>query len=80
MAGMADKITTPENAHVTIERLRKLNGATGSGKPGDGGIITYESTKDAPMVAYIHPGGHVFPRESGGKLIVDFFRAHELKR
>lgn len=78
-AGQTDKVVPLQSEEETIERLRKLNGATADGKPIEGGVTVYESTKDAPIETLIHAGGHVLPKEAP-KLIVDFFRAQSLKR
>ena len=35
----------------------------------------YDSSRGAPVIAYIHPGGHIYPREAS-QMIVDFFKQH----
>ena len=60
---------------MTIAAVKRLNGCEGDGKTIGEGVTEYASTKDAPVVTYVHPGGHQVP-DDAGKLISDFFKAH----
>jgi polyhydroxybutyrate depolymerase len=53
---------------------REVNG-TGAGHSCGEYCTTYDSSRGAPVITYIHPGGHVYPREAS-QMIVDFFKQH----
>ncbi len=79
VAGKEDKLVSITKQEEAIERVRKLNGATATAQPNDDGIVIYTSDKGPPVQTLIHPGGHNVPPNTTN-LIVDFFRAHELKK
>jgi pimeloyl-ACP methyl ester carboxylesterase len=78
VAGEKDPLVKIENQRAMIEEVRKLDGATGAGNPTEGATL-YKSDHGTPVETLIHPGAHVLPPEAP-KLIVEFFRAHELKK
>jgi len=78
VAGEADPLVKIENQRSMIEEIRKIDGATSAGKRIDVATL-YQSEQGTPVETLIHSGGHVLPKEAP-KLIVDFFRAHELKK
>ena len=78
VAGEADPLVKIENQRAMIEEVRKLDGATSTGKQVDLAIL-YPSDQGTPVETLVHSAGHVLPKEAP-KLIVDFFRAHELKK
>ena len=57
-----------------IAVLRELN-ECGSGQPAASGCVTYPSKIGAPVVTFIHPGGHEVP-PAAPALIVAFFQEH----
>ena len=59
----------------SIELARRVNGATGKGKPCGPSCLEYASSKHAPVVTVLHDGGHVWP-DNATDLIVRFFQAH----
>ncbi len=62
----------------TIATLRQINGCVGEGQPwGDPKTTRYESPGGAPVVAFVHPGGHAVPPPITA-LIAKFFREHAL--
>jgi pimeloyl-ACP methyl ester carboxylesterase len=78
IAGEKDPIVPISRQHASIDQVRKLNS---TGEPSKGkveGLILYKSDKGTPVQTLIHPGGHQIPTEAP-KLIVEFFRDHELK-
>ncbi len=79
IAGEADPLVKIENQRAMIDEVRKLDDATGPGKTEGEGVALYKSDKGTPVKTFIHSGGHLIPSEAP-KLIVDFFRAHELKK
>ncbi|MBC7369472.1 MAG: esterase [Undibacterium sp.] len=59
-----------------IEAVRRIN-QCGPAQPAVNGQVTYPSKVGAPVVTYIHAGGHTFPAEAPA-LIVAFFKTHAL--
>jgi len=55
--------------------VRSINGCEETPKPwGEPGCEIYASSKGAPLLTYVHPGGHEFPKEAPA-LILKFFQA-----
>ncbi len=79
VAGEKDQLVKIADQQAAIERIRKLDSATADGKPADDHITVYDSDKGTPVQTLIHPGAHVLPPEAP-RLIVEFFKAHELKK
>jgi polyhydroxybutyrate depolymerase len=73
--GENDKLVHFADATKTVETVRALDGATGTGEPCGNGCTRYPSTKKTPVVFIKHPGGHVFPRWASER-IVEFFKNH----
>ncbi len=78
IAGQHDTLVKFAWQQATMDSLRKLN-QCGEGQPWDEqpGCTLYPSKLGAPVVTYIHPGGHVFPPNTPA-LIVKFFKEHAL--
>jgi len=77
IAGQKDRIVDYALQMETISYVRSLNGC-GTAIPGwnGNGLCTlYPSTKGAPVVTYIHRGGHVFESEAV-PLVVAFLKEH----
>ncbi len=72
MAGENDPLVRFAWQQRTIEELRKLNGC-GPGKPWGEHCTLYPGTTGAPVVTYLHPGGHQFPSEVP-PVVVKFFK------
>lgn len=53
----------------------RLNGVEGNGKPCGDGCTLYGGDTPAPVMTWIHPGGHEYPRQTSGK-IAAFFHEH----
>lgn len=59
VAGEKDPLVKFAWQKMMMEFVRKLNGCSETAIPATGGpIVRYDSTNGAPLVAYIHPGGH----------------------
>ena len=58
---------------ATLADVRRLNGCTDKGTEWAPGCTSYPSKGDTPLVTFIHPGGHVFPKEAPA-LFVRFFQ------
>jgi polyhydroxybutyrate depolymerase len=77
IAGENDRIVHFSDQKDTIQTVLRWNGCPSSGEACGNGCTRYASSKGAPVVVVVHPGGHVFPRWAGER-IVKFFRAHPL--
>ena len=53
----------------------RVNAVEGNGKPCGDGCTLYGGGTAAPVMTWIHPGGHEYPRPTSGK-IVEFFHEH----
>ena len=78
LAGEKDNLVKYEWQVRAIAAVREFNGCEETGKDWDKGCTIYASSKDAPVVTFIHPGGHGYPAE-GPALIVKFFKEHARK-
>ena len=74
LAGENDPLVKFAWQKETIDALRKLN-QCGEGQPGEKWCTLYPSKIGAPVVTFIHPGGHQFPVEAAAT-IVKFFQEH----
>jgi polyhydroxybutyrate depolymerase len=76
LAGEHDELVKFSWQKLTIDALLKRN-QCGEGRPwGDIKFCTlYPSKLDTPVVTFIHPGGHTFPKEAPAA-IVKFFQQH----
>jgi polyhydroxybutyrate depolymerase len=59
----------------SVEKVRTLNGATGTGESCGRDCTLYRSSKGAPVITVVHDGGHLYP-SNATDIIVTFFRAH----
>ncbi len=80
LASESDPLVKYEWQKLTIEGIKKLNKCNEEGKPwkGEKGCTEYASESGAPLVVYLHDGGHKYPRE-GPAIIVKFFKDHARK-
>lgn len=78
LAGKTDPLVKFSWQERTINYARKLN-ACGAGVPWprDSSCTLYTSEKGAPVVTFIHEGGHKYPSEAPA-LIVKFFKETSL--
>ncbi len=70
-----DEIVPFESQKATIDGVKKLNGCSVEGTEWAKGCTIFASTKNAPVVTFIHDGGHAYPKEAPA-LIVKFFKEH----
>ena len=76
LAGKNDPLVKFAWQEQTIAALRKLN-QCGEGQPVAGSpLVKYPSGIGAPVVTYLHDGGHEFPATKACPLIVEFFKQH----
>jgi polyhydroxybutyrate depolymerase len=79
LAGEKDPLVKFAWQELMIERVKRVNGCESQGKEWAPKCTEFPSSKAAPLVTYIHPGGHEFTAD-GPKLIVKFFQEHTLKK
>ncbi len=77
-AGENDRVVPFAAAQQAIQTVRRHNGCAEQSEPWGSGCTLYPSTQNAPVVTFIHPGGHAVPAEAP-ELIVKFFKAHALE-
>jgi polyhydroxybutyrate depolymerase len=75
IAGEKDPLVKFSWQKLTMEALRKINGCDTTGEPWAKDCTLYPSKSGAPVVTFIHTGGHVVPA-SAPALIVKFFKEH----
>lgn len=72
-AGRNDRLVPLDSQLSTIQRVKEIN-ASAEGRPGKRrGVRIFPSEKGAPLMLYVHPGGHAFP-ENLDEMIVQFFQ------
>jgi polyhydroxybutyrate depolymerase len=74
VAGRADALVSFAAQERTIARVREVNQA-GPGEPWAPGCTIHPSPVGAPVVAFVHDGGHAFPA-AAPPLIARFLREH----
>ena len=76
IAGEQDGVVPFKEQLQSIEIARELNGSNERGEPCGQYCTTYASSRGAPVVSYIHPGGHVYP-SGASEMIVRFFKRYK---
>jgi polyhydroxybutyrate depolymerase len=74
IAGKQDALVPFAAQERSLQAVLRLNQADGTGTPWDGGAVRHVSKADADVIAYIHPGGHPMPDDSGA-LITRFLKS-----
>ena len=74
-AGEKDPLVKFEWQQKTIEIVKKINGCEGAPREWAKQCKEYPSTRNAPLVTCIHPGGHEFITDAP-ELMVKFFKQH----
>jgi polyhydroxybutyrate depolymerase len=75
IGGRQDENVPFERQLESIAAAREVNGAESSGHSCGEFCTAYDSIRGAPVIAYIHPAGHVYPRYAS-PMIVGFFKQH----
>ncbi len=73
VSGEKDPLVKFDNQQRSLAAVRTLNGCEEQGKEWDKGCTLYPSSKNAPLITFIHPGGHGYPAEAPA-LIAKFFK------
>ena len=79
VAGRRDRQVAFEDQEAAIASAVDANGVGASTAPCGDGCTLYGSDAAAPVMTWIHPGGHVYPRETSER-IVSFFQEHPRTR
>jgi polyhydroxybutyrate depolymerase len=77
VAGTQDHTIKFDSQEKTIELARKINGATGKGESCGGGCTVFNPSAGAPVMTWIHQGGHEYP-DGTSERIVTFFKQHSM--
>ena len=75
IAGTEDPQILFADQQAAIEKGKEVNGVTGKGTSCGTGCTLYGSAGGAPVMTWIHSGGHEYP-ESTSERIAKFFREH----
>ncbi|EDY18150.1 phospholipase/Carboxylesterase [Chthoniobacter flavus Ellin428] len=79
VAGEKDDRVPFAEQRKTIAMLREINGCAREGKAsGDPRTMRYESSAGAPVVAFVHSGGHAVPPVTR-KLMIEFLKQQTLR-
>ena len=70
-----DRQVAFEDQEAAIASAVEANGVGASAVPCGDGCTLYGSGEAAPVMTWIHPGGHVYPRQTSER-VVSFFRDH----
>ena len=76
IAGTEDHTIAFRSQQDTIETARKINGATAKGESCGQGCTLYKGS-GAPVMTWIHSGGHDYP-DGTSERIVAFFKQHPM--
>ena len=74
IAGKQDALVPFATQERSLQAVLRLNQADRIGTPWDGGAVRHASKTAADVIAYIHPGGHPMPADSG-VLITRFLKS-----
>ncbi len=75
VAGEKDPLVKYEWQRRTMDELRKLNGCVAEGKPWGEHCTLFESPTGTPVIEFVHPGGHEFPKGAPAAM-VKFFKEY----
>ena len=75
VAGVRDGSVRIEDQRAAIDEAARVNGVSRGTKPCGTGCTLYGEGTSAPVMAWIHDGGHEYPAETSAR-IAAFFRDH----
>ena len=78
VAGTRDAQIAFADQKAAIETALRVDGVSGKGASCGNGCTIYGSSSAAPVMTWIHPGGHEYPQGTSER-IAKFFRDHPLK-
>lgn len=78
VCGEKDQRVKYEWMRTTMDAVRKLNSCAAEGSPWAEHCTLFPSASATPVVEFIHPGGHEYPKGANAA-IVRFFKEHQNK-
>src|SRR6185369_11002226 len=78
VAGEEDQRVKYEWMRTTMDAVRKLNGCAAEGSPWGEQCTLFPSESGTPVVEFVHPGGHDYPKGTSGR-IARFFKGYSKK-
>jgi polyhydroxybutyrate depolymerase len=75
VAGRRDPTVLFRDQQDAIETARRVNSATDKGESCGTGCTLYGASTNAPVIAWVHSGGHEYPAGTSDG-IAKFFRDH----
>jgi polyhydroxybutyrate depolymerase len=78
IAGRRDSRIPLAEQQDAMETAKRVDGVTGTGVSCGNGCTLYKAPGAAPVMTWIHPGGHEYPNGTSDR-IAAFFRDHRLK-
>jgi len=79
VAGEGDRVVSFSDQGAAIEAAIEVNGVSATKTSCGEGCTVYGPDTPAPVMTWIHPGAHVYPRGTAER-IVSFFREHSRAR
>jgi polyhydroxybutyrate depolymerase len=79
VAGVSDAQIAYADQRAAIVTAIAVNGVRSQSERCGNGCTIYGGSTPSPVVTWIHPGGHEYPRGTSER-IVDFFQKHALKK
>jgi polyhydroxybutyrate depolymerase len=73
IGGRADQVVHLADVERAMTNVRRLNGCAETGEPCGPGCTRYSSSKNAPVIDWIHPGPHIYPPHAT-PVIIGFFK------
>jgi polyhydroxybutyrate depolymerase len=77
IGGSRDAQVAFADQQAAMRMAVRINGVDGKAKPCGTGCTMYGAETSAPVMTWIHPGGHEYPRGTSER-IVAFFHEHKL--
>jgi len=75
IAGKIDQTVPFEKQEEAIEDVKRVDDCAADGRTIGMGVTYYSSRDNAPVVTFIHPGAHVWPKAATA-IVVKFFKNH----
>lgn len=72
--GEKDPLVKPQWQRMMYNQVLKLNGCAATGQAYAPNATLYPSATGTPVVLYIHPGGHAYPKEAN-EIVIRFFKS-----
>jgi len=77
IGGSRDAQVAFADQEAAMRKAVRINGVDGKGKPCGTGCTLYGAETSAPVMTWIHPGGHEYPRGTSERIVM-FFHEHTL--